>query len=285
MNDKDLLSVSDFLVVLIKGKWLLIGVWLLVMGAVIAYLLFAKKTYRLQGTIYVGRFQEILLEEGEFVAHKLEDYSFIKRALNRAGLELDVPVARVQKMIRTDVLNEIKKIKDVGLVQLTVEFKDQRLTHEIFKALTDQLIAEHLQLLDASRNVFKEMERLFWESEERLRETLIKDEGFAYEAQPDLSRDESVPSNLLMRHTISEKQEFWRQLIKDIHYIKIEGDSATKSYNTKLAAEPETPDEPYKPKVLLTLVLGAVIATVFAILFTFGWYLFKTEVRPRLKEA
>lgn len=284
MEEKDLLSVSDFLIVLIKGKWLLIGAWLLIMSAVVGYLLLVKKTYRLQGTIYVGRFQEILLEEGEFVAHKLEDYSFIKRALDRAGLDLDISVTRLQKMIRTDLLNEIKKIKDVGLVQLTVDYKDRKLVLEIFKALSDQLIAEHLQLLDNSRNVFKEMERLFWESEGALRETLTKDEGFAYEAQPNLVREQTVPANLLLRHTISEKQEFWRQLIKDIHYIKIESDSATKSYNTKLAAEPEIPDEPFKPKTLLTLVLGAVIATVFATLVTFAWFLFNTQVRPKLRK-
>ena len=284
MNDRELLSISDFLLVLYRRKVIFLLVWFLVMAVAVAYLFLAKKTYRLSGTIYVGRFQEILLEEGEFVAHKLEDYSFIKKALDRSGVTLDKSITRLQKDIRTDVLNEVKKISDVGLVKLTVEYEDREKAYEIFKALTDQLILEHGELLENSAKVFREMEDLFWKSEEELRRTLSQDETYTYATEEHAEKMESAPSRLLARHTVSEKQEAWRRLIKDIHYIKIEGDSATKSFNTKLSAEPQIPDEHVKPRGLLTLILGAFMATVAAVLAAMLYNLYVEELRPKLRD-
>lgn len=258
-----------------------IGVWGLVMVLVVAYLAVAKKTYKLTGTIYVGRFQGLLIEEGEFVANKLEDYSFIKRAMDRANVQLDMSINRLQRLIEADVLNEIKKIRDVGLVQLTVEFKDQQKCYEIFKALTDQLISEHDVLVQQSVSVFDEMERRFWESEKEIRATVADDEAYIFKAREE-KKPQTVPSHLLAQHTLSEKMEFLQALTKDIHYLKIEGHSATRSFNTKLAAQPEVPDEHFKPKTVLVLLLGIIVATISAVFCTLGMAVYSEQIKPKL---
>ena len=286
-HQHDLLSITDFFVILLQQKKIFISVWLIVMACVAAYLLLAKKTYRLSGTIYVGRFQRLLVEEGEFVAHKLRDYSFIKRALTRSNVSLDIPVSRLQRLIQTDVLNEVKKNEDVGIVQLTVDYKDQQKVYDIFKALTDQLIEEHGKLINHSIGVFKEMEAMFWENEKMIRESLARDESYAFQAGLNEAKSsqpaQTLPSHLLAQHTISEKSEFLKKLIQDIHYIRIEGESATRSFNTKLAAEPETPDEPFKPKTLLTLIIGVVLATIAALAASFLWNLYQVDIKQRLQ--
>lgn len=278
-QNQELLSISDFFVAILRRKALFMGVWLLVMALVAAYLAVAKKSYRLTGTIYVGRFQRLLIEEGEFVANKLEDYSFIKRAMDRSNVQLDMSVNRLQRLIEADVLNEIKKTKDVGLVQLTVEYKDQQKCYEIFKALTDLLISEHGLLVEQSVSVFDEMEKRFWDSENDIRAALEKDEAYAFEADKKLT---SVPTHLLAHHTISEKMEFLQTLVKDIHYLKIEGHSATRSFNTRLAAEPEVPDEHHKPKTVLVLLLGIIVASISAVSATLGMAIYNEQIKPKL---
>ncbi len=280
-ENKELLSISDFFIAIYKRKALFIGVWLLVMALTIAYLAVAKKSWRLTGTIYVGRFQRLLVEEGEFVANKLEDYSFIKRAMDRSGVELDISINRLQRLIEAGVINEIKKTEDVGLVKLTVEYKDQQKCYEIFKALTDQLIQEHGVMVQQSVAIFDEMEKRFWDGEKALRATLENDEAYVSMAQENPG-SLTVPSQLLAQHTVSEKMQYLQTLIKDIHYLKIEGHSATRSFNTRLAAEPEIPDEHYKPKTVLVLLLGAIVATIAATFVSLGLTIYTEQIKPKL---
>ena len=283
MTEKqDMLSLADFLVVLVRYRWQFIGVWVLVMALVVTYLAFAEKSWRLTGTIYVGRFQNLLLEEGEFVAHKLEDYSFIKRALDGAGIKPDIPVTRLTRLVRCDVLNEIKKIDNVGQVKLTVEYKDQQMTYEIFKAITDQLIAEHQKMLDESVAIFDQLIEDFNKEEQVMRENLKQDEAFAYSDPDKLSSNKTVPTQLLAHHTVGEKRFYLKDLVKDVSYLKIEGHSATRSFVTRLAAAPEVPDEHFKPKGMLTLLLGAVFATMAATLMALALELWKTTISPAL---
>lgn len=284
MKDQELLSIADFIVILLRRFWIFAGIFILVMALAGIYLAISKKTYRLEGTIYVGKFQEILLEEGEFVAAKLIDYSFVKRALDNHQVKLDIPVNRLTRLIHTEVVNEIKKIDDVGIVKLTVEYKGQEKVLEIYKALTDQLIKEHGELLAESQAVFNKMIVQFEETENDLRENLKLDESQLY-ANAQTPGSASVPSHLLLGHTVSEKRQFLKTLIKDRNYLVIESDSATKSYNTKLAAEPQVPDEHYKPKTLIVLVIALVFAVISGILAAFGWHLFETEVKPKLRRA
>lgn len=281
MKDQELLSISDFIVILLRRFHIFLGVFILVMALAGIYLAYAKKTYRLEGTIYIGRFQEILLEEGEFVANKLTDYSFIKRALDNRNITLDIPVSRLTRLVHTDIVNEIKKIDDVGIVNLTVEYKGREKAHEIFKALTDQLIEDHGDLLKESQVVFNQMIEQFRVNEEETRENLKRDEEQLY-ANAQKPSSASVPSHLLLGHTISEKRQFLKTLVKDRNYLIIEADSATKSYNTKLAAEPQVPDEHYKPKTLIVLVVALVFAAIAGILAAFAWHLWATDIKPKL---
>lgn len=281
MNNEELLRVSDFFVILIRGKRVLISVFLAIAIAGVLYLLTAEKSYKISGTIYVGRLQENLLEEGEFVAQKLQDTSFVTRALARNGIKLDAPVSRLVRKIKTNVVNEIKKIDDVGIVQLSVEHKDPQTTLAIYKALTDLLIEEHGELLQHGADVFKGMEKMFWEDEQKLRESIVKDEAELQKSGPTAARD-SVPSYLLLGHTLAEKRTAHQVLVKDIHYLKLEGDSATKSFNTRLASEPTLPDEPFKPKKILVMILVLVLASVASIVATLAADYYQREIRPRV---
>lgn len=281
MNNEELLRVSDFFVILIRGKRVLISVFMAIVLAGAVYLLTAEKSYKISGTIYVGRLQEILLEEGEFVAQKLQDTSFVTRALQRNGVKIDQPVSRLVRKIKTDVVNEIKKIDDVGIVQLSVEYKDPESTLTIYKALTDLLIEEHGQMLEHGANVFKGMEKMFWDDEKKLRDSIAGDEAELAKSGAAAARD-SIPSYLLLGHTLAEKRTAHQVLVKDIHYLKLEGESATKSFNTRLASEPTLPDEPFKPKKLLVLVLVLVLATVGSIVATLAMDYYQREIRPRV---
>lgn len=286
-QETQLLSLSELCLILYRRKAVFITVWLLIVAAAGLYLAFANKTYRLKGTIYVGRLQRFLLEEGEFVAKKLEDYSFIKRALDEHDVTLDIPVSRLTRNIQADVVNKVKKVRDVGIVELTVEYKDRQLCYDIFNALTQKLISDHRELVNRGHTVFGDMEKSFLAEEQRIRNSLDEDQSLIRKGIEELAlpgEDVTAPSSLLLTRNMEDRRQYLKELIKDRHYLLIEGDAATTTFNTKLAAEPVIPDEPFKPKRLTVLIIAIFVATVAGLIGSLAWHIFLTEIRPKFKE-
>lgn len=283
-QETQLLSLSELCLILYRRKVVFIAVWILIMVAAGLYLTFAKRTYRLKGTIYVGRLQRFLLEEGEFVAKKLEDYSFIKQALDEHNVTLDIPVSRLTRFVQADVVNEVKKVRDVGIVELSVEFKDRQMCFDIYNALTKKLISDHQVLVDRGHEVFGDMEKSFLAEEKRIRESLGEDQNLIRKGVSQTGQsaeDITAPSSLLLTRNMEDRRQYLKELIKDRHYLLIEGDAATTTFNTKLAAEPVIPDEPFKPKRLTVLIIALFVATVAGLIASLAWHVFITEIKPK----
>ncbi len=281
MKEPELLSLSDFIFVIWKRKLHALLVFCVVMALGVAYLAVAKKTYRLSGSIYVGRFQTDLLEEGEFVAQKLEDYSFIKKALDANEVKLNTSVTKLQRSIEAHVVNEVRKTKDVGIVLLTVEYDDPQMCHAIFKALTDQLIREHDELKDDALDVLRSMERFFKMNEVQLQASIDSDEAFASESMRSPQPGIAWPAHLLARYAIAEKRDDLKQIVQDRHYLKMEGEAATKSFSTRLSAEPAVPDQHVKPRKAVVLATAGVAAAVLGALWALLLELVDTQIKPR----
>lgn len=282
--NQELISITDFIMILYRRRLTLILVFVAVMIGAVAYLLTADRWYKLTGTIYTARFQQILMEEGEFVAAKLRDFSFMTRALEKADVELDMPISRLRKLVTTEVVNEVKKNMDVGLVQLTVEYKDAQTTHDIFKALTDLLIEEHKIEYEAMANNLRKMEEEFRTEQTELRGLMELDETAIAQVNKTGEISEE-PYYLMLSHTVGERRTMVKELIKEIYYLRNEVSSATKSFNTRLASPPRVPDEHFKPKRTLVVLLGGLLATLLGTLAALGHHFYDVELRPRLKQG
>ena len=287
-QETQLLSLSELCLILYRRKIVFIAVWISIMVAAGLYLAFAKKTYRLKGVIYVGRLQRFLIEEGEFVAKKLEDYSFIKRALDANDVRLDIPVSRLSRYVQADVVNEVKKVRDVGIVELSVEYKDRQLCFDIFDALTKKLISDHQELVERGHKVFGDMEQSFLAEEQRIRDSLAEDQDIIRKGATEAGQSDgevTAPSSLLLTRNMEDRRQYLKELIKDRHYLLIEGDAATTTFNTKLAADPVLPDEPFKPKRLTVLIIAFFVATIAGLIAALAWHIFQTEIRPKIAAA
>jgi len=282
MIEHQKLDLADFFLILWRRKLMFLAIWLLVMVAAVAYLFIANKYYKLSGTFYVGRFQGLLIEEGEYVAAKLRDYSFTKAALDAAGVTLDIPVSRLDRLVSTDVLNEVKKTADVGLVRLTVEYKDRQTALDIYKALADHLIRDHQRIIDRAAGVLVNMEEAFREDAAALRQSLETDQKRAEAALDEQDVLNEVMGYQFLSHTIAEKRNSYKEMVKDMYYLQLEAGAGPKTYVTRMSAPPVLPDEHFKPKRTLVLILGLILASLAATIGTLAYEAFQTVIRPRL---
>jgi hypothetical protein len=278
----DFLSLSDALVILLRRKGIFALVFLLVLSAALAHALLARKTWELTGTYQVGKFKGELLEEGEFVAQKFKDYSFLANALAQAGISLDISLTRMQKYIKTEVVNEVKKTKDVGLVQLNVRYKDREKVHAIFKALTERMMADHAVLLARSIEVLKDEEQGYRDLSQTLAESIATDEDLSRKNARETG-EKTAPSLLLLEHTISEKRSLRSLLNKNLHEVRLDAEAATTSFPSCLAAPPALPDSPFKPKLPLNLLIGFTLGLILAASAAFFSELWCEEVQPKMR--
>lgn len=283
MNDQ-LFTVGQFFYLLFKKKVLFIFAWIVIFSLFIAYGFVAKKTYELEGTLSIGKFNEELLEEGEWVARRLQDYSFIVEALSEAGVPLDISASRLQKLIKTEVVNEIKKNKDVGLVRLRIRYKDREKIVAIFKALTAKIIKEHDALLVQSQQILIR-------EEEELR-ALIQKTIEATEVDVEIARDtikntagKTVPSLLLAEHNLSANRNLHSTMISSLYKVILNREAVTKSVASKLSAEPQVPDAHIRPTWAVLVVAGVMAACMFACGLVFLAHIIETDVQPRLRQS
>lgn len=283
MNDQ-LFTLGEFLYLLFQRKTMLILVWLGIFSLFIIYGFTAKRTYELEGTLSIGKFNEELLEEGEFVARRLQDYSFIKAAIKEAGIDLDISVSRLQKLIKTEVVNEIKKNKDVGLVRLRLRYKDQQKIVAIFKALTHKIIAEHSVMLKDSQNILVR-------EENEIRDLIAKVIR-AQELDVEISKDtikntggKTVPSLLLAEHNLSSNRNLESLMITNLYKVVLNREAITKSSPSTLCAEPMTPDAPIRPTWLVLIAIGIMAASVLACALVLFAYIIDQDVKPRIAKA
>jgi len=283
MNDQ-LFTVGQFFYLLFKKKVLFIFAWIVIFSLFIAYGFVAKKTYELEGTLSIGKFNEELLEEGEWVARRLQDYSFIVEALSEAGVTLDISASRLQKLIKTEVVNEIKKNKDVGLVRLRIRYKDREKIVAIFKALTAKIIKEHDALLVQSQQILIR-------EEEELR-ALIQKTIEATEVDVEIARDtikntagKTVPSLLLAEHNLSANRNLHSTMISSLYKVILNREAVTKSVASKLSAEPQVPDAHIRPTWAVLVVAGVMAACMFACGLVFLAHIIETDVQPRLRQS
>jgi len=282
MNQTEMLSIADFFVILWKRKTAFLVTFVIVMAAAVAYLFLATKYYKLTGSFYVGRFQGLLIEEGEFVAAKLRDYSFMVAALEEADVELDIPVSRLERLVSTEVVNEVKKVQDVGLVKLTVEYKDREKTLLIYRALADHLIRDHQRIIDRAANVLHTMGGAFEQEANALRESLEADDAATREALGKRDAANQIVGFQLLSRTVAEKRRAYKETIKDMYYMQLEAGEGPKTYVTRMSAPPVLPDEHFEPKRTLVLILGVILAGLTGMMAAFGLHFFETSVKPKL---
>jgi len=282
MSDQ-LFTVGDFLFILFKRKGLFISVWILIFFLFVLYGFMAKKTYELEGTLSIGKFNEELLEEGEFVAQKLQDYSFIKQAVSDAGIPLNGSVSRLQKLIKTEVVNEIKKNKDVGLVRLRIRYKDSEKIVAIFNALTQKIIGEHNALLEESKTILDR-------EETEIRDLMAKIVE-AQELDVKISKDtimntagKTVPSLLLAEHNLSSNRNLHSLMLTSVYKVIMSREAVTKSVGTKISAEPQVPDAHIRPTWMVLVAIGIMAASIFACGAVFLFHIIDEDVRPRLSQ-
>jgi uncharacterized protein involved in exopolysaccharide biosynthesis len=279
--ESTLMTFGDLMYLFLKRKGLFFLTWTLCFSLFLAYALLSKKTYEIEGTLSIGKFNEDLVEEGEFVARKLEDYSFIKEAMDARGLELNQSISRFKKFVTAEVVNEIRKNDKVGLVKLRVRYKEKEHIVEVFQALVDHLKRQHQDLIDQGVAILQEEEAEISELAQQL-ERSVDVEARLSEVNLKLASGQTLPSLLMAQNIITANRSLHSSLVEQRYKVRLNREAATKTIPTQLCATPQEPDEHMHPILTLVLLIGSVVATGVASVTVLLWTVYCEQVLTRL---
>ena len=251
----DEISLFEVWQILVARKWLIIAAPVVTILLGVVYLAVTKPLYECTANILVGQIgKEILVQDPTVVVKQLEE----KYRLNdTTSLH---PIPRLSK-----ITHDIKNSETI------ISLKAEDHTADGAKAFLDKVVEE---ILIEQKRLFEQGRQI---KRERLQSLLDQIETFeAYQRQLDqhvesIARQDSAQAAILA----VEKGKFLAtvpDLEDQLYQLRIEM-SELESFPAKLLGEPRLPEQPFKPKRTLVLLLaglsGLMLAVIGAFIFEF----------------
>ncbi|MGE0081090.1 MAG: Wzz/FepE/Etk N-terminal domain-containing protein [Thiohalomonadaceae bacterium] len=245
MQQSDEIDLAALWQTIKRRKWTALGTMGVILALAVAYLVVTKPVYESEAAIYLGEFNEVLLEQPA---------PLVTRFNARLGKEAKA---------RTDAITWIEKIapdrSDKRLIKLTVRAPSPSEAQSLARAITDEITSEHKERFDQlARGVREELAQL---------EQLMKTgRGALEEASSARVADSVQRLNLwaAMMYSSGELANIQSRIgeLRDM----LEG---SKTSLTRVLEQPTLAKKPASPKVPLILALALVGGAVLGLMVVF----------------
>jgi len=275
--ENDEVELIDYLKVIWKRKYLIVGGTLVAAAAALAVSLGMPKTYEVSRTLKIGKLPGGI-HEGRMVAGKfiethedvlqhLGDHRFLENAM--AKLNLGETGGEIASRISID-----KKINPH--VRYIVQASDPQLARNIAGALAEAIIKIHRPTFDISMQIIKEHEAKL---AAMIRIVEVEIEGMKKVLKGVTEAPEvDTPAVILFQGNIEGRQ---RNLASVRTELKVSRLSRVGFENTTVIAADAPPQHPVKPRVKLNVMLAG---TLGLMMFTFFAFFLESIEKARSKE-
>jgi len=263
------IDLMEYLQVL--WKWRLLIIFGTFACAVIAGVvsLSLPKSYEATEVIEIGKVREKHLAKTNEVKGIIESESFMSDVIHNLSLK-ESPKDLLEKI-------KVKGINGTSMFKLSAQGNSPKEAANIAKTIANLLIKKHKKKFDALmklqssyreslRKDVREMEKEIY-----LRRTTLKN----ISENPGVN----VPAVILLQQGLLEAENRLYTLKEKLQNLEVSL-SPSNSYNTRVVAEPVTPEKPIKPKVKLNMLISVVLGLmVFTLLSFFLEYIHKYRER------
>jgi len=261
------IDLADYVRVLLKGKWLILGVTVIAVVAAVGLSLTMPKVYRVETTLELGRFgrgqtepkASNLVEEPLQLVEKINGGIYdvsVKEALGIA--EKDFPELKAENP------------KNTYLVEVAVESRNAQQAKDILDKVNELVLAEHREEVDAK-------EALLEEDISRLETKIasVEEEKNNLEAQvAGLQAVAAYNPALEIKNALWDAKsdlESKKQEIENLYSRIISlRNSLEEIEPTKVVRNPVVPTEPVSPKPLLNGAIAAVLGLFLGTFLAFA---------------
>lgn len=293
-KDVEEINLMDYLKVVIKGKKIVLGIFILAVLSAFFYNFKAVKVYEINSNLEIGLIKDgakELLENPDQVVAKI--YNDVYGVLIREKLEIseeDYPKIKSENPKDTNLVNiKIESDKPEKAKQILEEINSLVLTeHQKKTEVEKESLEKKIGLLEEDIiNVQKDIERI------RIKISSLEEEKIVLEDKVTVLQNvlpyEQSPADQFILFDTKEKLEWKKQEIEN-RYIEINSletkinilqgqiNSLLKDIEnikfTKVVKTPTVSEKPIKPKFLLNIAIASILGLffgVFLVLFKDFW--------------
>ena len=282
MVEEEEIDLRDYINVLLKRKWLIIGIVLMavVIAAIISYAILPS-IYQSSVTFKIAKIHKPLLYNVSEAINQLEslpltligylyDFSEVKNEINSDNILKDVISELKLNLSPSELVNHIKveNIDNSGYVKVTVENTSPELARDIAFSLVNQFIElnqqyyqEKIALLEKEKQSIEkqmalEMEKI--NEAEKLRLDIIDSEGLSL-------TEKQIQINLLLNYS-TQIREHYNELVDKYYILE---NQILNSSNFEIVNYPSIPQAPIKPNRKLNIAIAGVLGLFLGVLIAF----------------
>jgi uncharacterized protein involved in exopolysaccharide biosynthesis len=262
MGEEEEIDLRDYINVLLKRKWLIIGIFLLavITAAIISYFILPS-IYQSSATFKIAEVKGLSLFNVSEAKNKIKSDQILQEVINQ--LKLKLTPAELAKIIKIETIDDNK-----GYVKVTVENTSPELARDIAFSLVNQFIElnqqdyqEKIALLEKEKQSIEKQMTLEMENineAEKLRLAIINSEGLSL-------TEKQIQINLLLSYS-TQIREHYNELVDKYYILE---NQILNSSNFEIVNYPSIPQAPIKPNRKLNLVIAGVLGLFVGILMAF----------------
>ena len=266
---EDEIQLIDYLRIIIKKRWLIIGGTVFFMVTALVISLFLPKSYQTSLQLKIGEVWGKSIENHYRVAEIINSEPFIYRLKKKMGLTESLNQIKRKKSITAEII-EAGGTRDARfpiLVRIVSRGSTPNEAVRMSTTVADLVIKEHLLMFD---ELMKEHHLYESKLEKQIQviQLAIDELDETIKGQ---RKDPKVspPAVILLQAQLEQKQSQLLGIIRELRDVKINNTSRARTQNTRVVLPPAIPEDPVNPKITFNVLIAGVIGLISMLMLAF----------------
>ncbi len=141
--DADEINLMDYVMVILKRKWLVFGIFLIFIIVVGVFSYFTPKIYDIDTSLEIGKIGKTIIEKPIQVVEKIENNVYKLSVIEKLGIEGGYSKIKAEY------------IKNTDLVKIKAKSDNPELSKSILEEMNNLILAEHQEKIDTQKELIE----------------------------------------------------------------------------------------------------------------------------------
>jgi len=255
-------ELIDYLRVIRKRRWLIVGGTIACMIAALLISLLSPKVYEANLSLKVGQVWQNPLDDPNRVAEVINSEPFLDKVRQKTDLGKTAYKMKKEKIVVAKAIE-----KAAILVNLTTRANSPEKAVELAEVTADLVIQEHRARFDELMS-----EHLRYEKELGNQIQIIQKAIEELDAALKRQRTNpqvNAPAVILLQAQLEQKQSQLLGFVRELRDVRMANTAKARTENTKVVLPPVFPEDHVNPKIKLNVLIAGIVGLITVLMLAF----------------
>ncbi len=262
-------ELIDYLRVIWKRRWLIVGGTLICMLAALVVSLLLPKVYETSLNLQIGRVWEKPIESPYRVTEIINSEPFLDKVRKKMGLDQTAHEMKTGKVVVAESI-EGGKISDQGnpiLVSILTKARTPEKTVELVQTVADLVIQEHKPRFDELISEYVRYEKELKDQIQVIQKEI--DELDVILKRQRTNPKVNAPAVILLQAQLEQKQSQLLEFVRELRDVRMNNTSRARTEKTQVILPPVLPEDHVTPKTRLNVLIAGIFGLISVLMLAF----------------